>query len=59
MLQDFRDMWDELWAAQEQQEPPAFQSDHPAGKIGKWGKKTTKNAVIPWIFRKAAELGDC
>lgn len=44
MLRDFRDIWDELWAAQEQQEAPAFQSDHPAGKIGKRGKKTHKKS---------------
>lgn len=58
VLRDFRDMWDELWAAQEQQEPPVFQSDHLAGKIGKMGGggKTTKNPEIPWILGTAVEL---
>lgn len=42
VLWDFRDTWDELWAEQEQREPPAFQPDHPAGRSGKSEKKNPK-----------------
>lgn len=46
--QDFRDLGDELWAAQEQQEPSSLSALQE--KVGKGEKKPKENPVIPWIF---------